>query len=89
MEVGVGTGRFFIEALNQGVDIYGIDISASMVEVLKNKLPKEDHNRVYVENFCKLNMNKKFDLIIAPFRVFMHLLKVEDQFKALKKCMII
>jgi len=85
LEVGVGTGRFFIEALNQGVDIYGIDISPSMVKVLKIKLPPEEHHRVSVQDLCDLNLDRKFDLIIAPFRVFMHLLKVEDQFKALEK----
>lgn len=85
LEVGVGTGRFFIEALNQGVDVYGIDISPSMVEVLKGKLPTEEHHRVSVQDLCQLNLDKKFDLIIAPFRVFMHILEVEDQLKALNK----
>ena len=35
LEVGVGTGRLFTEALNRQADIYGIDISPAMVEVLK------------------------------------------------------
>ena len=38
LEVGVGTGRLFINALNQGADIYGIDISQSMIDVLHKKL---------------------------------------------------
>ncbi len=40
LEVGVGTGRFFIDALTKNADIYGFDISRSMVDVLKIKLNK-------------------------------------------------
>ncbi len=83
LEVGVGTGRFFMDALNQGTDIYGIDFSPEMIRVLKSKLPAKEHHRVTVQNICSLNLNNQFDLTVAPFRVFMHLLSVEDQLKAL------
>ncbi|MBA7575510.1 hypothetical protein ES708_17340 [subsurface metagenome] len=46
LEVGVGTGRFFIDALTRDVDIYGFDISRSMVDVLKTKLSKTQQRRV-------------------------------------------
>lgn len=36
LELGVGTGRIFMKALEKGADIYGIDISPSMVEKLKD-----------------------------------------------------
>jgi SAM-dependent methyltransferase len=83
LEVGAGTGRFFIEALNKGADIYGIDISPSMIDVLKRKLPVKEHYRISLLDVCKLKSDNKFNLIIAPFRVFMHLLTVERQLKAL------
>lgn len=83
MEVGVGTGRFFTEALKKGADIYGIDISPSMIEILKKKLPTKEHHRIAVQNLCTLDLQKSFDLIIAPFRVFMHLITIEEQFQAL------
>jgi len=83
LEIGVGTGRFFMDALNRGANIYGIDISPAMLDILKNKLPEKEHHRIQVQDICTFKLDQKFDLIIAPFRVFMHLLKVEDQFKAL------
>ena len=83
LEIGVGTGRFFMDALNRGADIYGIDISPAMLEILKSKLPGKEHDRIQVQDICTFNLDQKFDLIIAPFRVFMHLLKIEEQFKAL------
>ncbi len=75
LEVGVGTGRFFINALSRDADIYGFDISSSMVYVLKAKLNKTQHNRISVQNIVDFQYDFKFDLIIAPFRVVMHLLK--------------
>ncbi len=85
LEVGTGTGRFFMDALNEGADIYGIDFSPAMVEILKSKLPVNKHDRVSVQDVRKMKLDKKFDLIVAPFRVFMHLITVDDQLKALNK----
>ncbi len=83
LEIGTGTGRFFINALKQGADIYGLDISPSMINVLLKKLDKKQQYRITLQSIVDFKHNYKFDLIIAPFRVFMHLLEKEDQIKAL------
>jgi len=83
LEIGVGTGRLFTNALNKGADIYGIDISQPMTDVLFKKLDKNQHYRISLQNIIDFNFNFEFDLIIAPFRVVMHLLNKEDQIKAL------
>ncbi len=85
LEVGVGTGRIFIDALKMGVDIYGIDVSPSMIDILRTKLEKKDHNRIKVQDARNLDIEKKFNLIIAPFRVFSHFLTIEDQLRVLNK----
>lgn len=85
LEIGVGTGRLFRDALDKGADIYGIDISPSMLKVLQSKLPEYEHHRIQVQDICTMDFDRKFNLIIAPFRVFMHLIKVEDQLNALEK----
>jgi ubiquinone/menaquinone biosynthesis C-methylase UbiE len=83
LEVGVGTGRLFTEAINQGADIYGIDISRHMIDVLSEKLEKEQRKRISLQNIIDFRFDFKFDLIIAPFRVIMHLLDKEQQIRAL------
>ena len=83
LEIGVGTGRFFTDSLNSGADIYGIDISASMLEVLKSKLDVSQRYRVDRQNIVDFNFKFGFDLIIAPFRVLMHVLDKDGQLKAL------
>jgi SAM-dependent methyltransferase len=83
LEVGTGTGRLLSRALESGADIYGIDISPSMLDFLKAKLPSEHRKRISLQNIVDFKLDTKFDLIIAPFRVFMHLTEKEDQLKAL------
>jgi SAM-dependent methyltransferase len=83
LEAGTGTGRLFTEAFRNGADIYGIDISPSMIEVCKKKLSPPDQERISLQNITDFEFAHRFDLIIAPFRVFMHLAGKNDQMKAL------
>jgi SAM-dependent methyltransferase len=83
LEIGVGTGRFFVEALNNGSDVYGLDISRNMLEKLKEKIPPEHHKRLWLQDAVTMKLPHKFNLILAPFRVFAHLIAVDDQIKCL------
>lgn len=83
LEVGVGTGRLFSDALNQGADMYGLDISQPMIDVLSKKLKPEQMSRISLQNILDFKYDFQFDLIIAPFRVIMHLMEKEQQLTAL------
>ncbi len=83
LEIGSGTGRLLTEALANGADIYGIDISPAMIEVLKAKLPPEQRHRISLQSIVDFRSDTGYNLIIAPFRVFMHLTELTDQLKAL------
>jgi SAM-dependent methyltransferase len=83
LEIGAGTGRLFINALNKGADIYGIDISQSMIDVLNKKLSDDLLYRISLQNMIDFTYDFKFDLIVAPFRVIMHLPEKEDQLRAI------
>jgi len=85
LEVGAGTGRILVPALKSGADIYGIDQSELMLENLKEKISKKDYHRITHQDVRDFSIDKKFSLIISPFRVFGHLLEIEDQLKALDK----
>jgi SAM-dependent methyltransferase len=84
LEAGTGTGRFFSEALSKGTDIYGIDISPAMLDVLKSKIPARQFDRVSLQNIIDFHFEVTFSLVIAPFRTFMHLINAGDQIKALE-----
>ena len=83
LEIGVGTGRLFMNAMEQGADIHGLDISPTMIDVLLGKLNAEHHKRISVQNMLDFRYDFRFDLIIAPFRVMMHMLTKDDQLRAL------
>ena len=83
LEVGVGTGRFFMDALRQGTDIYGLDVNQSMLDILLSKLDRKEHYRISRQHIADYSFDHTFDLIIAPFRVIMHVLEKEEQIMAL------
>jgi SAM-dependent methyltransferase len=84
LEVGTGTGRFFVEALKRGADIYGIDISPYMLDILRSGIEEKDFHRVSQQSITDFKADKKFSLIVAPFRVFMHLSTIDEQIRALE-----
>lgn len=84
LEVGSGTGRLFREALSRGADIYGLDISESMLDILAGKLPAGQRYRISNQSITDFRYDFRFGLIIAPFRVMMHLLGKEEQLAALE-----
>ena len=83
LEAGVGTGRIFIPALKSGADIYGIDYSDKMLNRLKSKIDEKDFHRVSQNDMRNFKLDKKFDLVISPFRVFQHMVTIEEQLKVL------
>ena len=83
LEVGVGTGRFFKTALVEGADIYGIDTSSAMIAELYDKIEVKEHKRVSIQSAIDFKFDFQFELVIAPFRVMMHVLEKEDQIKSI------
>jgi ubiquinone/menaquinone biosynthesis C-methylase UbiE len=82
LELGCGTGRVTIPLANNCEFIHGVDISSAMLTVCKekieeSKLPKEQI-KVELADITKLELNRKFGLIVAPYRVFQNLASDEE-----------
>jgi SAM-dependent methyltransferase len=84
LEVGVGTGRLLVEALARGVDAYGIDLSPTMIERCRAKLPSDAGERVWVADAVRLETDRRFALVVAPFRVLSHVASPDDQLRLLE-----
>lgn len=84
LEIGVGTGRIFRDAILSKPDIHGIDISPSMLDVLRSHLRNQDKEKISLQDALHFSFPWKFELIIAPFRMFMHLEKKQEQLQALR-----
>jgi SAM-dependent methyltransferase len=83
LEVGVGTGRIFLEALDKGADVSGTDSSAEMLAVLRSKLDPCHHHRIRQSDLVTMDLGQRFHLIVAPFRVLSHVVDIDDQIRAL------
>ena len=85
LEIGCGTGRIYLDLLKASMDVYGIDISKEMLNVLKEKAKKEGLKpKVYLKDMKNFKLKEKFSLVIVPFRSFVHNLTIQDQVKTLK-----
>ena len=89
LELGCGTGRVAIPVAEAGIDVVGLDSSDPMLDVARRKarhLASESGTltlvRADMRDFA-LGPEKKFNLVIIPFRGFLSLLTVEDQTKTL------
>lgn len=76
LELGVGTGRVAIPLAKSGHQVYGMDVSPSM---LKQAQAKATEQGVKLElkagKIEELVMERSFDFIISPFNTLMHLPK--------------
>jgi len=81
LEIGCGTGRITIPIARAGVSIVGMDISRQMLEIANKKALAEGLSIPWIQadmrNF--IIKRKKFDLVIIPYRTFLHALTVEEQ----------
>jgi len=89
LEIACGTGRVTIPLASAGFDVYGIDLSLPMLEILERKvreLPPETSRRINVHqaDMSDFDLHRSFDLIIIPFRAFQALTTDEKVRSALQ-----
>ena len=89
LDVGIGTGQTIDFLNNKNCNIYGIDISQKMLEIVKEKYPKvETYKHDISEGLNNLFKENKFDLVIAG-GILEFVKNIEevfkDVFKLLKK----
>jgi SAM-dependent methyltransferase len=89
LEIACGTGRVLLPIARTGIAIDGLDASPAMLDVLKSKLegePEEVRQRVtlHAGDMRDARLNRKFRLVIIPFRPLQHMLTLEDQLATLR-----
>lgn len=85
LEAACGTGRILISLAKEGIDITGFDISEKMLGMLRKKAAKDGINPdVRHANMVDFRIDKKFNLIIVPYRSFLHLSSESERKAALK-----
>lgn len=88
LELGCGTGRVSIPIAESGIDITGLDLSTEMLDIARQKisqLDEEAQKRIHLVegDMRSFKLDCKFNLVMIPFRAFLHLATPEDQRQAL------
>ena len=88
LECACGTGLFLLPLLTAGHDIYGFDISASMLATLKMKAARqgmaEIERRISIQEFETFRYDQPFATITIPTNTFSMLTTQEAQIKTLR-----
>jgi SAM-dependent methyltransferase len=89
LEIGCGTGRVLLPIARAGIEIHGVDNSRPMLGTLKENLAGESPETrgkvtLHSVDMRKFRLNRKFPLVIIPFRPMQHMYTVSDQVRALK-----
>jgi SAM-dependent methyltransferase len=88
LECACGTGLFLLPLLAAGHDIYGFDISKSMLATLKRKAEARGFvditGRISVQTFESFSYDRRFEAIIIPTNTFSMLTTQEAQIRTLQ-----
>jgi SAM-dependent methyltransferase len=88
LEIACGTGRVLLEIAREGISIDGVDNSSPMLGTLASRLEREpravrDKVTLHEGDMRSFILNRKFPLVIIPFRPMQHMYSVTDQLAAL------
>ena len=86
LELGVGTGRIALALAQDGFEVWGIDVSAPMLERARCKAGPGLAERVRLSeaDMRDFDLDRNFDLIFAGYGGFHHLLTRDDQLACLR-----
>jgi SAM-dependent methyltransferase len=93
LEIGCGTGRVLLPIARSGIEIHGVDNSAPMLAVLKDKLARETSSirekvTLHPGDMRDFRLGRKFRLVTIPFRPMQLMYTVGDQLAALKSAAV-
>jgi SAM-dependent methyltransferase len=87
LEVGCGSGRLLIPALEAGVACDGLDLDAAMLERLRAKLAERGlAARLHLADMRDFTLPTRYARIVIAFNTFLHNLTQGDQLRTLQCC---
>jgi SAM-dependent methyltransferase len=87
VELGVGTGRIAVPIAAEGIRVIGVDSSAGMLEVCRERAESAgvaDLVELRLGDLRSPPVSERVELVICPFRSYLHLRTDEERFDALQ-----
>ena len=88
LEIGAGTGRLTIPIARSGTGVVAVDVSSSMLAILKDRIRTEarelqDRIKIVESDASVLKLDEQFGLAIVPFYTFNYFLTSDIQQRVL------
>ncbi|PTM56409.1 class I SAM-dependent methyltransferase [Desmospora activa] len=86
LELGCGTGRCTLGIARHGIEAVGVDLEMQMLKKAEEKAEALDltHLCKWIQGDMKeFRLERRFPLIIIPYRSFLHLMNTREQLAAL------
>jgi ubiquinone/menaquinone biosynthesis C-methylase UbiE len=83
LELGCGTGRVARALADAGVEVVGVDLSAPMLAIARERLAGSDAT-LHEADFRSLNLRRRFPLVLVPLGGLQHMATVDDVVAALQ-----
>jgi SAM-dependent methyltransferase len=87
VELGVGTGRIAVPTARAGMRVIGVDSSAAMLEICRERAEAEGVSELLDLRLGDLRrppVDERVDLVTSPFRSFLHLPSDGERRRALR-----
>jgi SAM-dependent methyltransferase len=87
VELGVGTGRIAVPIAVEGIRVIGVDSSAGMLEVARERAESggvADLVELRLGDLRAPPVSERVELVICPFRSYLHLRTDEERLRALR-----
>lgn len=86
LEIACGTGRMLIPYLRTGQDVEGVDCSAEMLEICRQKAQSEGFTPILYQQYMQtLALQKKYKTIYIPSGSFQLVSNRDEAFEALRR----
>jgi SAM-dependent methyltransferase len=88
LDVGCGTGRLLLEYLASGLDVYGVDESAAMLDICRAKaagMRLNVENRLFEQEMARLSLGQRYAVIFVPSSSFQLLTDAQDAKEAMAR----
>ena len=79
LDLGCGTGNSTVPMSDRGLDVSGVDASAAMLDVAREKLPHVEFTQA---TFTELALGRTFELVYSVFDALNNLLSDDDMREA-------
>ena len=84
LEIACGTGRVAIRLARESVETVGLDLSAKMLEVARQKSQDIPNLRWVQADMCAFDLGQTFGLVLIPGHAFQNLNTPEEQVACLE-----